>query len=77
MNEFAQTVTQMTNDIGDEYQGLFVCPHFKQQRSMYISKKYWKNPNAVKFRALFSTKNKKCLVNLVKFIRFVNREFAN
>ena len=65
-----------TNDVGDEYHMLFVCPHFKIQRSLYISPKYWKKPSALKFNALFSSRNKKCLVNLVKFIRCVNKEFT-
>ena len=65
----------LSNDIGDEFHIIFVCPHFQQLRAMYIPRYYWKKPSALKFFELFSNGNKKVLGNLVKFIGFVNEEF--
>ena len=64
-----------TNDIGDEFHCVFVCPALNTYRNMYIKKYYYTRPNIIKMNMLFNTSNKRELVNLSKFINIILNKF--
>ena len=61
-----------TRDIGDEFHYLFVCPFFDVIRRQYLPRHYFFRPNAIKFHALMSSKNKKLLIGLKHLVVFIN-----
>ena len=61
-----------TNDIGDEYHYLFICPFFKKKRIELLPKFYTKRPNTVKYNDLFNSENKTLLLKLKHFICILN-----
>lgn len=61
--------------IGDEFHLLFECCKFRHLRIKYIDVSYWKNANTYKFSALFKSKNRKKLLNLIKFLKEAQLEY--
>ena len=66
-----RTCSYCTNDVGDEFHFLLVCKHFKESRSKYIHRYFYRNPNILKFEQLMSTTSKKKLKNLCLFIDII------
>ena len=62
------------NDIGDEFHYLFVCSHFQTQREQYIPKYFYNRPNSIKFEQISNSKDSKILLQLSKFISYIDRE---
>ena len=61
-----------SNEVGDEYHYLFKCKKFSEERMLYIAKYYRNYPNTQKMHELFTSKSRKTLKNLVRFIDVVN-----
>ena len=59
---------KQTNDIGDEFLYLFVCDYFQSDRKQFLKFYFYKKPNVMKFKELFSTKDTQPLINLAKFV---------
>ena len=65
------------NDIGDEFQYLFVCKYFKSERKQFLTPYFYKKPNSIKFKELLSTENVKLLVKLSSFAEMIMKEFPS
>ena len=65
------------NEIGDEFHYLFVCPFFNDSRKKCIPKRYYKNPNTLKYRQLFSSSNKCILLKTKHFIDIINKSLKD
>ena len=61
------------NDIGDEFHYLFKCSAFVTERKQYISSYHNYRPNTIKMCNLMNMKNKKKLLDLVKFIAIMKK----
>jgi len=61
------------NEIGDEYQYLFIYKDdvISQSRNRFIPRYYHTYPNTYKFERLFNLTSKKTFVKLCKFINVV------
>ena len=56
----------------DEYHYiLFICPYFRLKRELYIKPYYYRRPCMLKFKQLFSYKNKRTLSKLAKYITLI------
>ena len=62
-------------EVGDEYHYLFKCPHFGQERKLYLKKYFISHPNTLKMSQLFNSRNKKVLLNLAKFQAVIMSKF--
>ena len=62
-------------DIGDEFHFIFKCTHFNAERTMYLKPYFYRCPNMLKFKELFSTNNRKALINLAKFVDVIMKSF--
>ena len=58
-----------SNDIGDEYHYIMICPAFKELREIYIPKFYRIRPSVFKFTGLMKTNRKKLLFKLAMFTK--------
>ena len=56
------------NAIEDEYHFVIECSLFKEIRSKFIHKYYWKRPSMFKFVDLINSSNQKTIRNLSSFI---------
>ena len=65
------------HDIGDEYHYLFKCTYFIEERIVYLNKYFISNPNTLKMKQLFNTRNPKNLRNLAKFQAHILSYFKN
>ena len=63
------------NDIGDEFHYLFKCSAFVNERKQYISSYHNYRPNTIKMCNLMNMKNKKKLLDLIKFIAIIMKKF--
>ena len=63
------------SDVGDEYHYLLSCPAFHWIRRKYVNESYFRRPNTEKFKTLMCTKNKRDLVKLSLFIKFILHVF--
>ena len=67
------------HDIGDEFHYLFVCDHFTKctsDRKKYLSSYFYKSPNIMKFKELFSSANTRKLVKLSSFVEIIMNKFS-
>ena len=64
-----------TPDIGDEFHYIFCCPFFAEARKLYVKPYYWRHSNTITFEQLLTTKSKKALNNLCKFITIIMESF--
>ena len=62
-------------DTADEFHYLFICKHFDQQHKQYIKSYYYKRPNILKYKDLFSTKSSATLSKLSNFVSIIMKEF--
>ena len=60
---------------GDEYHYILICPYFRLNRELYIKPYYYRRPGMMKFEQLFSSKNKRTLSKLAKFITLIMKQF--
>ena len=60
---------------GDEYHYILICPYFRLNRELYIKPYYYRRPSMMKFEQLFSSKNKRTLSKLAKFITLIMKQF--
>lgn len=44
-----------SNSIGDKIHYILECTHFVNNRKMFLFKRYYKNPNMIKFNDLMNT----------------------
>ena len=44
-------------DTADEYHYLLICKHFENERNLYLSPYYFKRPNILKYKELFTSKS--------------------
>ena len=58
-------------DTGDEFHYLFNCPAFSLKRSELIKPFYYNRPNREKYRLLMENRNKKMLIDLSKFVKYI------
>ena len=58
-------------DIGDEFYYLFLCDHFISDRKKYLRSYFYKSPNIIKFKELFSSANTRKLVKLSSFVEII------
>ena len=63
-------------DIGDEFHYLFVCDHFISDRKKYLRSYFYKSPNIIKFKELFSSANTRKLVKLSSFVEIIMNKFS-
>jgi len=63
------------NTIGDEYHYILKCPLFNSDRQKLVEKKYYTNPNTLKFNELFNNENSHELHKLSKFVRIIMSKF--
>ena len=66
----------VTNDIGDEFHYLLVCPLFQEDRCNLLKPFYYQRPNILKFKSLMTSTNKKVLSNLAKFVNIIMNKFS-
>ena len=66
-----------TNEIGDEYHYLYQCSYFNVDRSKYLKKYYYINPNMHKTLQLFNVTDKKEILNLAKFTYQIIEHFKS
>ena len=59
------------HDIGDEFHYLFVVDHFISDRKKYLRSYFYKSPNIIKFKELFSSANTRKLVKLSSFVEII------
>ena len=64
-----------TNEIGDEFHYLFNCTFFSVQRTRYIMRYYYLQPNIHKMIQLFESPDFKEMLNLAKFAEIIVRQF--
>ena len=64
-----------TNEIGDEFHYLFICPVFQEDRNRLLKDYYRKFPSMYKFIELMSTSNMKDLRKLAQFATIIIRKF--
>ena len=64
-----------SEDLGDEFHYLFICKKFESERNLYIPKFYCAQPNTLKMKNLFESKNKKTQLNLRNFIAILLKHF--
>ena len=62
-------------EIGDEYHYIISCPHFHQQRQIYLEGQYLTDPDREKFSELMQSQNTSILRKLAKFITDINNYF--
>ena len=60
-----------SNSLGDEFHFIFVCPFFNNYRKDFIKPYFYRRPNTIKFKDLFTSKKKKIQQNLSKFVRII------
>ena len=60
---------------GDEYHYILICPYFRLKRELYIKPYYYRRPSMSKFEQLFSSKNKRTLSKLAKYITLIMKQF--
>ena len=65
------------NDLGDDFHYMFVCPHFRKERSKLLKSYYYTRPNMIKYKDLLHCNNKKVLINLSKFMKLIMNKFSN
>ena len=56
------------NVVEDEYHYVIECPIYTDLRKQFISVKFWRRPNMIKFIELIKTENKNVIRNLGMFI---------
>ena len=61
------------HDISDY---LFVCDHFISDTKKYLSSYFYKSPNIIKFKELFSSANTRKLVKLSSFVEIIMNKFS-
>ena len=66
-----------SNDIGDEYHYLFICPFFKSSRDKYIPNKCIRNPSVLKFCEIMNGKNTSLLSRIAKFAGLICKHFSD
>ena len=66
-----------TNEIGDEYHYLYQCSYFNVDRSKYLKRYYYINPNMHKTLQLFNVTDKKEILNLAKFTYQIIEHFRS
>ena len=54
---------------------ILICPYFRLNRELYIKPYYYRRPSMMKFEQLFSSKNKRTLSKLAKFITLIMKQF--
>ena len=59
----------LKGEFGDEFHYMFCCDYFDDIRKEMLKKYYYKYPNTIKFRQLFSSHNKNTLLKLCNFVR--------
>ena len=64
-----------TNDIGDEYHYIMICPVFKEIREIYLPKFYKNRPSVYKFNELMKCTKPKVLNKLARFVRDILQIF--
>ena len=64
-----------TNDIGDSFHYLLVCPFFSNYRKQYIPRYFFNHPNIIKFQQIMSTSNQQQLQKLATFATLVMSNF--
>ena len=60
-----------SNDNGDEFHYVLVCPVIKEARERYIKPYYYRRPSFLKFDQLFNVRNGKELTNLAKYVKYI------
>ena len=69
------TLCDNNQDTADEFHYLFICKYFDAQRKQYIKPYYFRRPNILKYKGLFSSKSQEKLSNLSKFVTIIMKEF--
>ena len=69
------TLCDNNQDTADEFHYLFICKYFDAQRKQYIKPYYFRRPNILKYKDLFSSKSQEKLSNLSKFVTIIMKEF--
>jgi len=62
--------------LGDEFHYLFMCPKFKDVRSLFLGKFYSTRVNVEKYKLLMSTSNIKRLCKIAKFAKYIMKDFS-
>ena len=65
-----------SNDIGDEYHHLVICPYFYANRLQFIPKYVYEKPSVFKFCEFMSFKKKKVMVMIAQFCKIINNKFS-
>lgn len=60
-----------SNEVGDEYHYVLICPAVREVRERCIKVYYYCRPSSLKFFMLFNTGSKKQIKNLVKFVKYI------
>ena len=56
------------NEVEDEYHFVLSCPFYLNLRQIYIKRYYYTRPSMFKLVQLFSSRNRKMLCNLARFL---------
>ena len=59
-------------EIGDEFHYIFTCPFFADIRQKCLTPYYYKRPNSIKYKHLFSTQRKPTLLKLCHLLTCIN-----
>ena len=64
-----------SSSIGDEFHYILECSFFKTERQSLVSQYFYKRPNILKFKQLFSMENRLKLTRLAKFMKIIMSHF--
>ena len=53
----------------------FTCDYFHSDRKQFLKCYFYKKPNVMKFKELFSTKDTQTLINLAKYVDIIMKKF--
>ena len=65
------------NDLGDEFHYLFVCPQFDEKRKKFIKPYYYRHPNMIKTKDLFTNTDIDVIRKLCLMIKEIILYFKN
>ena len=67
-NPYNDRKCQLCNVLEDEFHFLLECPLYSDLRKNYIKKRYWQNPNILKFIDLMKSTEKKSIPKLATYV---------
>ena len=64
------------SSVADEFHYLLECKHFDQHRKQYLKPYYYKSPNILKYKELFTSNSTTKLIKLSNFVSVIMKQFS-